>query len=817
MDSLAQKASSAPRHGLCTSACNSRSHGVSHQGRGPAAHSGSIPLSEVPTVDRPRLGSEQWIAIDRNDWQLHPEAFRQVNITHWGGPSGHTIDLFATKNNTLLPRYCSLDEEDRDTISHNAFSMKWDSENAWANPPWEMIPQLLAKAAVEGATMTIVTPVWKLSPWYTQLLSMVCDHPMLLEHTRELFARGGERDNGRGIFGVPPWDYTAVWRISGDGRHIQSYRDKLRNSWKTKGGPRRVSNLPLDDTFAGIIEGLRVPFKKLITISRPAEPTPQDKKGEEEERTAFWMELKPKKTMGLHWFQIGDEELPEKKRYYLHDLTVVTGSYLNRSRNYLKTRKELFKKNVGYSPGNEDTLPTTKAWVAALPDTNEEVYLVRDSESSTDSETPDNVPTGPERSNEESSAQVEWKNLELYTVSQIYGLVNGVEMQDLVVDSAASFNVISEGMLNLLKSRSPLLKIHRYKTEVAGVGRGVSTGHVFLDVTPGIQGGRTLTMKFVIVPGIGRPCLISVPGLSALKARLCFESNKFTYEGSNGERYETPMRVTYDQYTTPEKNKYSPVRIPVLIAEGQQVLKKQAVTHVNVTANYGVAEDECFLVLANPAMSERGVWCPNQLARAGKRGLWKMPLANLSTEDLRLARGQLVGWVDLDQSAMSVTPVPEAYNLEEPNGVVEVLKEALMNTRGIREAQPRNVRGEGQEEIAQLASLQMRSLEDPATPPEDQVSYESGQALLKGQEVINNAPELEHLSPKQNAQLRDMLLSHAEVFDPTIPDKPNVPYEHHMCVKEGTKPIAHAPRRQGVVKEALLCEHTNQMLKDGII
>jgi hypothetical protein len=49
--------------------------------------------------------------------------------------------LFAAGHNAQLARYL--------TAEINAFSTKWGNENAWANPPWHLIPRVLQRVKVE--------------------------------------------------------------------------------------------------------------------------------------------------------------------------------------------------------------------------------------------------------------------------------------------------------------------------------------------------------------------------------------------------------------------------------------------------------------------------------------------------------------------------------------------------------------------------------------------------------------------------------------------------------------------------------------------
>ena len=53
----------------------------------------------------------------------------------------------------------------------DAFSQKWGSMLPYADPPWCLIGQVLAKALCEGATLVLITPCW---PTAAGLGSLLC-------------------------------------------------------------------------------------------------------------------------------------------------------------------------------------------------------------------------------------------------------------------------------------------------------------------------------------------------------------------------------------------------------------------------------------------------------------------------------------------------------------------------------------------------------------------------------------------------------------------------------------------------------------------
>ncbi|KAJ3277688.1 hypothetical protein HK104_003064, partial [Borealophlyctis nickersoniae] len=138
---------------------------------------------------------------------------------------------------------------------------------------FQHIQRTLNRIQTNGATVTLIAPVWKVAPWCSLLLSMLIDVPILIEHCVDLFARDGERpkEDDENVEGRP-WTWMAAWRISGDVRAVQKYQKRLAKQWKdNQTGPRRVM-LPPVDPFAGIVNEVRIPFEDCITVRTACQP-----------------------------------------------------------------------------------------------------------------------------------------------------------------------------------------------------------------------------------------------------------------------------------------------------------------------------------------------------------------------------------------------------------------------------------------------------------------------------------------------------------------------------------------------------------------
>lgn len=121
---------------------------------------------------------------DRTDWRLCPRIFRRLDARY--GP--HEVDLFATSLNAHCARFFSLPASPGcDAV--DALAQDWSLGNLWANPPFSLIPLVLSKVAADGATVTIVLPVWQSQPWWEEAVSRA-DEAYLLPRSAGLFSPG---------------------------------------------------------------------------------------------------------------------------------------------------------------------------------------------------------------------------------------------------------------------------------------------------------------------------------------------------------------------------------------------------------------------------------------------------------------------------------------------------------------------------------------------------------------------------------------------------------------------------------------------------
>ena len=138
---------------------------------------------------------------DRDDYQLDPVVFSWLD--HLYGP--HTVDRFATANNTQLQRFNSA-FADPCTEAVDAFTQDWGGDVSWMNPPFDrqLLLRVALKLRLDRAAATVVVPSWPAQPWYRELGALAVE-------VVHLPARHGLFRPGRSGVPAPPprWDVTA--------------------------------------------------------------------------------------------------------------------------------------------------------------------------------------------------------------------------------------------------------------------------------------------------------------------------------------------------------------------------------------------------------------------------------------------------------------------------------------------------------------------------------------------------------------------------------------------------------------------------------
>ena len=119
-----------------------------------------------------------------SEWTLKQEVFADL-CRRWLV----SIDLFATSHNHKCSIYFSP-YHDHNALGTDALLQNWNGWQAYAFPPWLLIPAVLRKLrSSSGVLLTIVAPYWPQRPWCPDLLDLVVDGPVALPQSRDLLCQ----------------------------------------------------------------------------------------------------------------------------------------------------------------------------------------------------------------------------------------------------------------------------------------------------------------------------------------------------------------------------------------------------------------------------------------------------------------------------------------------------------------------------------------------------------------------------------------------------------------------------------------------------
>jgi len=105
----------------------------------------------------------------------------------------------------------------------DALIQPWSWANLWANPPWILIPRILAKVIREKATITLVAPLWESAPWFPLLLDLLVAPPIQLRSPAPLVPSPVHQQPP---LRNPQWK-VFVSKISGHGMKRKAFLSKL--------------------------------------------------------------------------------------------------------------------------------------------------------------------------------------------------------------------------------------------------------------------------------------------------------------------------------------------------------------------------------------------------------------------------------------------------------------------------------------------------------------------------------------------------------------------------------------------------------------
>ena len=97
------------------------------------------------------------------------------------------MDMFATRLNNKLPRYCAWKPDPGAEII-DAFTVSWEGMYIYAFPPFNLIGRVLQKIKMDKCSALMVIPAWSTKGWYTQVRKMLIGKPVKYKISDNIFS-----------------------------------------------------------------------------------------------------------------------------------------------------------------------------------------------------------------------------------------------------------------------------------------------------------------------------------------------------------------------------------------------------------------------------------------------------------------------------------------------------------------------------------------------------------------------------------------------------------------------------------------------------
>lgn len=119
---------------------------------------------------------------DNIEWELKNEVFEKICCI-WKKPD---VDLFASRLNNKLPVYCSW-RPDPGASYIDAFTTDWGKfDYSYIFPPFSVLARCVRKIQTDKVKAVIIAPLWPTQVWFTVLMRILVDIPVILPRTTQL-------------------------------------------------------------------------------------------------------------------------------------------------------------------------------------------------------------------------------------------------------------------------------------------------------------------------------------------------------------------------------------------------------------------------------------------------------------------------------------------------------------------------------------------------------------------------------------------------------------------------------------------------------
>ena len=109
---------------------------------------------------------------ERDAWELHVPLRRQL-LAKARRVMGFevTLDPFACAQTHICPRYACRFSNPA-ALCLDGLSLDWRQEDVWINPPWGLLPEVVAKLQLERPQAVLIVPEWPSQQWWPSLRAL---------------------------------------------------------------------------------------------------------------------------------------------------------------------------------------------------------------------------------------------------------------------------------------------------------------------------------------------------------------------------------------------------------------------------------------------------------------------------------------------------------------------------------------------------------------------------------------------------------------------------------------------------------------------
>ena len=168
------------------------------------------------------------------EWSLNLEVFADLDKM-WGP---FELDLFASRLNFKVSSYVSW-KPDPGAKYVNAFFVSWKEYYFYAFPPFSVIAACLQKIEQDQATGVLLVPVWQTQPWFTPLLHLLVENPVLFPQSRCLLTQ----PHNHALHPLRNQLKLMACKLSGKASSREAFQTRLQRSSSNPGLMERKSNI----------------------------------------------------------------------------------------------------------------------------------------------------------------------------------------------------------------------------------------------------------------------------------------------------------------------------------------------------------------------------------------------------------------------------------------------------------------------------------------------------------------------------------------------------------------------------------------------